>query len=111
MVITPQQLDEKGRTLSFADDILVRMETRSPIPCIANLITSLPGVIFQKPWVSPTKATVKWFSLNNHIVSIDMPVVKLYGSVTKINLMIHLKVKLIIASALKDKRRYGVSIK
>jgi ribonuclease HI len=81
--ITDQQLDGKGRTLSFADDILIyrhgkdRNEITGSMQRELDRITSwcaTSGAV-----VNPTKASVTWFSLNNHIVNAVTPVVRLCG--------------------------------
>lgn len=54
VAVSAQQLDRKGRILSFADDVLVCRQRKNKqnhlrISCKANLIVSLPGLMFQKP--------------------------------------------------------------
>jgi hypothetical protein len=77
VAITDQQWDGRGRTLSFADDILVyrqdsqRQEIAKSIQSELNRLSS--SCVDPNTIVNPTNASVTWFSLNYIFVQTDMP--------------------------------------
>ena len=71
-MITEQQLDGRGRTMSFADDILVyRQGYRQEIAHATQSELDRISLWWDgsNALVNPLKASVTWFSLNNHIVN------------------------------------------
>ena len=81
------QLEAPGRTLSFADDVLVyrhgknRQEiadsVQQELDRIEEWCTEMNGKIH------PDKATTLWCSLNNHALKADMPEVSIDGKAIK----------------------------
>ena len=83
MAITQQQLDGRGRTLSFADDILIYRQGRDRTETVGSLQNELDRIA---SWcddsgalINQEKAAVTWFSLNNHIVKSVTPTVEMRG--------------------------------
>ena len=85
--ITSNQLEAPGRTLSFADDVLVYRHGRDRQEIAALVQQELNRV---DDWCSemngkihPDKASTLWCSLNNHAVKAVMPDVTIAGKAIK----------------------------
>ena len=85
--ITAEQITGRGRTLSYADDILVYRQGKDRERVADDLQTELDRF---SQWcseagalVNPTKAAVTWFSLNNRIVNTSLPDVIMCSKVVK----------------------------
>jgi ribonuclease HI len=81
--VTGLQISGMGRTLSYADDILVYRQGSDKHTMVNDVQIELDRI---GDWcrvsgaaVNPSKVTVTWFSLNNHIGQIDTPSVDLGG--------------------------------
>ena len=81
--ITANQLEAPGRTLSFADDVLVYRHGRNRLEIAAMVQEELNRI---EEWCSdmngkihPDKATTLWLTLNNHAVKAEMPEVSIDG--------------------------------
>ena len=85
--VTSNQLEAPGRTLSFADDVLVYRHgsDRQEIARSAQEELNRLGGWCQdfKGKIHPDKAGVLWCSLNNHSVRADMPSVYIEGKELK----------------------------
>ena len=85
--ITSNQLEAPGRTLSFADDILVyrhgrnRQEIAESVQSELNRIDEWCNDMNGK--IHPDKASTLWFTLNNHAVKAAMPNVTIGGKEIK----------------------------
>ena len=85
--ITANQFEAPGRTLSFADDVLVYRHGRDREQIVAEVQRELDRI---DVWcqemngkIHPDKATTLWCSLNNHAVRADMPEVHIDGKAIK----------------------------
>ena len=85
--ITSNQLEAPGRTLSFADDVLVYRHGRDRQEIARSAQEELNRL---GQWceeyngsIHPDKAGVMWCSLNNHAVKAEMPVVYIEGKELK----------------------------
>ena len=83
MGITSNQLEGPGRTLSFADDVLVYRSGRNREEIAESAQTEIDRI---GGWcdshngkLHPDKACVLWCSLNNHAVKAVMPTVSIQG--------------------------------
>ena len=85
--ITSNQLEAPGRTLSFADDILVYRHGKDREEIARSVqaeLNRLDGWCDEyKGRIHPDKAGVLWCSLNNHAVKADMPAVYIEGKELK----------------------------
>ena len=83
--ITSCQIARPGRTMSYADDILVHRQGRDIKTIARNLQRELDRIgewcSNSGAFVNPSKASITWFSLNNHIVNTSTPSVTLRGDV------------------------------
>jgi ribonuclease HI len=82
--VTQQQLDGRGRTLSFVDDILVYRQGRDRLQVAKAVQEELDRL---SAWcedsgarVNHEKATATWFSLNTHICKTPTPIITLDGN-------------------------------
>ena len=75
--ITSNQLEAPGRTLSFADDVLVYRHGRDRQTIVASVQEELNRLddwcVEHKGKIHPDKACVLWCSLNNKAVKTEMP--------------------------------------
>ena len=83
--VTSNQLEAPGRTLSFADDILVYRHGKDRAAVATSLQVELNRV---GEWCNdnngklhPGKAGILWCSLNNHAVQAEMPTVSINNTV------------------------------
>lgn len=85
--ITSNQLEAPGRTLSFADDVLVYRhgDNREEIARSAQQELNRIGDWCEENngKIHPDKASVLWCSLNNHAVKAEMPEVHITGKPLK----------------------------
>ena len=85
--VTSNQLEAPGRTLSFADDVLVYRHGRNRQEMASSAqeeLNRLDGWCDEfKGRIHPDKAGVLWCSLNNHSVKADMPAVYIEGKELK----------------------------
>ena len=85
--VTSNQLEAPGRTLSFADDVLVYRHGRNRQEIARSAqeeLNRLDGWCQDfKGKIHPDKAGVLWCSLNNHAVNADMPAVFIEGKELK----------------------------
>ena len=81
--ITSNQLEAPGRTLSFADDVLVYRHGKNREAIAASTQEELNRLDTWctdfKGRIHPDKACVLWCSLNNRAVNADMPPVYIEG--------------------------------
>ena len=85
--VTSNQLEAPGRTLSFADDVLVYRHGRNrqeTARLVQEELNRLDGWCQEyKGKIHPDKAGVLWCSLNNHSVKVEMPAVDIEGKEIK----------------------------
>ena len=81
--ITSNQLEGPGRTLSFADDVLVYRSGRSREAIVASAQLEIDRIgdwcTSHNGKIHPDKACVLWCSLNNHAVKANMPQISIQG--------------------------------
>ena len=81
--ITSNQLEAPGRTLSFADDVLVYRHGKDRKAIVASVQEELDRLdnwcVEYKGRIHPDKACVLWCSLNNRAVKSEMPPVFIEG--------------------------------